>query len=115
MRIKSIFRKAEERAPGAGEANATLRVAEPAEKALALTLLRYPAAVQGVADALEPHRLCGYLYDLAGAFSGFFAACPVLQAPDDATRASRLRLCALTARVLEDGLRTLGIPTVERM
>ncbi len=115
VRIRSIFRKAEERAAGAGGAREALRIAEPAEKALALTLLRYPAAVQGVADALEPHRLCGYLYDLAGAFSGFFAACPVLQAPDEATRGSRLRLCALTARVLEDGLRTLGIPTVERM
>jgi arginyl-tRNA synthetase len=28
---------------------------------------------------------------------------------------SRLRLCSLTARVLTDGLETLGIPTVDRM
>jgi arginyl-tRNA synthetase len=89
-------------------------VAEPAEKQLALALLRYPAALQGVADALEPHRLCGYLYDLAGAFSAFYDQCPVLKA-DDATRAARLRQCDLTARVLADGLHTLGMPTVERM
>ena len=82
---------------------------------IALTLLRYPQAVEGVAQSLEPHRLCGYIYDLAGAFSSFFESCPVLTAPDDATRNARLRLCDLTARVLADGLKTLGIPTVERM
>ncbi|MCH7792539.1 MAG: hypothetical protein IID31_09705, partial [Planctomycetes bacterium] len=31
------------------------------------------------------------------------------------TRASRLRLCQLTARVLADGLGVLGIPTLDRM
>jgi arginyl-tRNA synthetase len=30
-------------------------------------------------------------------------------------RASRLRLCDLTARVLEDALGVLGLPTLERM
>lgn len=29
-------------------------------------------------DALEPHRLCGYLYDLARTFTAFYDACPVL-------------------------------------
>jgi len=44
----------------------------------------------------------------------FFENCPVLKA-DDATRASRLALCDLTARVLKQGLETLGIDTVEQM
>jgi arginyl-tRNA synthetase len=39
----------------------------------------------------------------------------VLAAPDEATRAARLRLCRLTQRVLSDGLTLLGIPVVERM
>lgn len=115
VRTRSIFRKAAERGAGGGSFRAPLLIREPTEKTLALALLRYPAAVRATADALEPHRLCGYLHDLAGAFSAFFTACPVLQAPDDETRDSRLRLCGLTARVLEDGLATLGIPTVERM
>jgi arginyl-tRNA synthetase len=34
---------------------------------------------------------------------------------DDATRASRLALCDLTARVLKQGLDVLGIETVEQM
>ena len=67
------------------------------------------------AEAPEPHRICQYLYDLASTFSGFYTNCPVLAAPDDATRASRLRLCAITQRVLEDGLQMLGIQPLERM
>ena len=66
-------------------------------------------------ETLRPHRLCGYLYDLATAFTAFFENCPVLKAPDDATRASRLALCELTARVLARGLELLGIAAPERM
>lgn len=115
VRIRSIFRRAQERGVALDHAGAPIAVAEPAEKALALELLRYPSAVRGVAVALEPYRLCGYLYALAGAFSSFFDACPVLAAEEPGTRRSRLRLCELTARVLEDGLGALGLPTVERM
>ncbi len=112
-RVRSIFRKAE----GAGVAfdpSAPLAIAEPAEKQLALALLRYPAAVRSVAESLEPHRICQFAYDLAVAFSAFYDACPVLKA-EGAVRASRLRLCDLTARVLEDALGVLGIPTLQRM
>lgn len=115
VRTRSIFRKAAERGVDMNFAGATIKLGQTQEKNLALTLLRYNAAVHNVVDALEPHRLCQYLYDLAGAFSSFFDACPVLTAEDAALRASRLRLCDLTARVLKDGLETLGIPTVERM
>jgi arginyl-tRNA synthetase len=115
VRIKSIFRKATERGVGAGWEKADPSVIAPAEKDLALALLRYPGTIRSVGDALEPHRLCQYLYELAGAFSVFFDQCPVLAAESDALRAGRLRLCALTGRVLEDGLHVLGIPTLERM
>ncbi len=114
VRMRSIFRKAAERGVSA-DAAAGFRIAEPAEKTLALTLLRYPGAVRSAAEAVMPSRLCAYAYELAGAFSTFFDACPVLAAPDEATRAARLALCRLAERVLADCLETLGIPTVERM
>ncbi len=114
-RIKSIFRKAAELGiAGEASSKAALTIGEPAEKTLAMQLLAYPSSVRRSAEHLEPHRLCAYLYELAGAFSGFFEHCPVLKA-DPGVRESRLRLCALTARVLEDGLDTLGIPHVDRM
>jgi len=64
---------------------------------------------------LRPNYLCNYLYELAGKFTGFYENCPVLKADDEATRNSRLALCDLAARVLQQGLATLGIETIEQM
>jgi arginyl-tRNA synthetase len=114
-RIHSIFRKAAD--TGVAQASATVPIVlgEAAERALGLELLGFGAAVLESADLLKPHRLAGYLFDLATAFSTFFESCPVLRAPDDATRDSRLKLCALTASVLARGLSLLGIEAPERM
>ena len=114
VRITSIFRRAQEQGVGARD-DAPLVLLEPDERTLALTALKYPRVVRAAGESLEPHRLCNYLYELSSAFSGFYERCPVLRTDDDAVRGSRLRLCALTRRVLLDGLGTLGIPTVERM
>lgn len=114
VRIQSIFRKANIQA--ATLDSAALSVEADAERALLLQLVRYGSAVVSVADSLEPHRLCGYLYDVASAFHGFYEHCPVLKSDvPEAARASRLVLCELTARVLRDGLGLLGIRTVEQM
>jgi arginyl-tRNA synthetase len=115
VRVRSIFRKASERGMGTGWDGAAFRVEEPAEKALALALLRYPGVVRAVGDTLEPHRLCQFAFELAVAFSSFFDACPVLGAESPEVRASRLRLCDLTARVLGDAMDMLGLPVLERM
>ncbi|HLO42257.1 MAG TPA: arginine--tRNA ligase [Phycisphaerales bacterium] len=114
-RIRAIFRKATAAGKAEGWETAPIVITEPAEKALALLLLRYGKTLQGVADSLEPHRMCQYLFELCAAFSVFYDQCKVLWAPDDATRRSRLALCNLTGRVVADGLSTLGIPYVERM
>jgi arginyl-tRNA synthetase len=110
-RIRSIFRKAGEGAPDPG----AIRVAVPAEHALALGLLRFPTVVAEVTVAHEPHRLCTYLYDLATAFSTFYEQCPVLRAETTEERRSRLALADLTARVLARGLALLGMEAPERM
>ena len=116
VRIKSIFRKAAEQGIPISEAiDSPLAIGAKEEKDIALALLRYPEVLRSVVDTLEPHRMCQYLYELAGAFSAFVTNCSVLQAPDAATRASRLRLCRVTERVLSDGLGVLGIPVLDRM
>jgi arginyl-tRNA synthetase len=113
-RIHSIFRKAAESGI-ARASNAAISLGDSIEHRLALELAEFGYAVIEAGEGLRPHRLCGYLYDLATAFTAFFEACPVLKAPDEATRASRLALCELTARVLKCGLGLLGIEAPERM
>lgn len=114
VRTQSVLRKASDEGVEL-DPEAALLIREPREKALALTLLRYPGVVAGVGEHLEPHRLCAYLYDLATAYSAFYEHCPVLKGDDEDVRASRLRLCHLTGRVLRDGLETLGLPVLDRM
>jgi arginyl-tRNA synthetase len=111
-RIRSIFARAGlDPAADAGP----VQLGEPAERALALRLAGFGAAVTEVARAAEPHRLAAFLFETASAFTTFYEHCPVLKAPDAQTRTSRLALAALTLRVLTTGLGLLGIPVPERM
>jgi arginyl-tRNA synthetase len=111
VRIHSIFRKADAD-PAAQQAPVT--VADPAERALALKLFQFGEVLPQILDDHRPNLLCNYLYELASLFHSFFEACPVLKAEPD-LRASRLTLCALTARTLKEGLALLGIGVPERM
>ena len=112
-RIRSIFRRAG-LDPGSA-ITAPIQVTEEAERALALRLLGFGAVVGQVADTTEPHRLCGYLFEVASAFTTFYEKCPVLQAGSGAVRDSRLALSELTLRVLLTGLDLLGVPVPDRM
>jgi arginyl-tRNA synthetase len=110
-RVRSILRSADSAAASPGP----VVVGEPAEHDLALALLGFGDVVVQVADALEPHRLCGYLFELAQAFSVFYENCPVLGADDEQISASRLTLCRTTLDVLVTGLDLLGISAPDRM
>jgi arginyl-tRNA synthetase len=111
-RIRSIFRKA---GLDPGSVAGPIIITEDAERALALNLLGFSHAVRQVAEAAEPHHLAAFLFDVASDFTTFYEECPVLKAPAEQVRASRLALCALTLQVLTKGLGLLGVPVPERM
>ncbi len=108
-RASSVLRKSEVVADGTVEV-----LTEPAEQALALHLMKYGEVVAALADELEPHQLCGYLFDLATAYSTFYEECPVLKSEGTVLR-SRLALCLATKRVLASGLGLLGIAAPDVM
>jgi arginyl-tRNA synthetase len=110
-RIRSIFRRAE----GSAASTGRVVVGEDAERALVLQVLELPDVVAAVVDTLQPHRLCTYVFELAQAFTTFYEQCPVLRAPDEATRSSRLALCDVTARTIALALDLLGIEAPDRM
>nr|WP_274615294.1 arginine--tRNA ligase [Vibrio fluvialis] len=111
-RVASIFAK-----PGVSPDNLTgdIKITEEKEKALIAKLLQFEEAVQSVSREGQPHTLCSYLFELAGQFSSFYEACPILIAEDESVKQSRLKLAALTAKTIKQGLSLLGINTLERM
>jgi arginyl-tRNA synthetase len=109
-RIAGILAKA-----GARVATAPLQLGAAEERSLALTLLRYSSAVQDAAEQCAPNRLAAFIFELANAFNTFYQSCPVIKEPDASLRASRLRLCDLTRRVIADALSLLGIAAPARM
>jgi arginyl-tRNA synthetase len=90
-------------------------ISHPAERAMALQLLRFPEAVENAAADYLPHLLTGYLWDLAKSYSVFFENCPVLKAESPELKDSRLLLVDLVGRVIKQALDLLGIRVVERM
>jgi arginyl-tRNA synthetase len=87
----------------------------PAERALALEILRFSEALDLALADYRPNQLTAYLFELANRYSTFFEQCPVLKASTPELRQSRLLLCDLTARTIRKGLELLGIGVVEKM
>ena len=114
-RISSLFDKAEGK--GLNDIEQTpLHIEDPTEKALALTLCQYPLVVEQMAADGFPHSLCHYLYDLAGKFSSFYEHCPILKENvEPQTAKSRLRIALFTHQTLQEGLKLLGISTMDKM
>lgn len=112
-RVQSIFRKAGV-TPESLQNDIIIGVEQ--EKTLAIKLLQFSEVIDQVAKEALPHLLCTYLYDIASLYMSFYEACPILKegvAPE--IRDSRLRICHLVARTIEQGLDLLGIEVMERM
>ncbi len=116
-RIRSIGRKAGitfEQLP----ADTPIILEHESEIRLAKTLIRFAETIDVAGAELRPNVLTDYLFELSRAFSYFYDrrhGVRVIDAETPALRASRLRLCDLTARTLKLGLGLLGIKTVEQM
>jgi arginyl-tRNA synthetase len=113
-RMSGIFRNAG-RDPGSISAEVTLD-ALPHELDLELLkkLAVFPETVTRAAQESEPHRVTGYLEELARVAHGWYHHCRVLGEPP-ATEQARLALARATRIVLANGLGLLGLSAPERM
>jgi arginyl-tRNA synthetase len=113
-RSRSIRRKYEERF-GKFDEGTEIRIEEPAERALAIHLVRFPAMIRDAAESYKLNLVTDYVYQLATILNKqFYHQVPVLQS-ESPQRESRLALTELVARTLRTGLGMLGIGTPERM
>jgi arginyl-tRNA synthetase len=88
---------------------------DTAEKQIIKTLARFPEMIEVAGADLAPHRLAGYLLDLAQVFSRFYRDVPVLRADDPKTVAFRLGLVDFARVVIRNGMALLGIECPDSM
>ncbi len=114
-RVYGIFRKGDFE-PNTQDVSATkLMLENPAERSLAIKLLRFEEALSDILTEYKPNLLTGYLFELSQLFASFFEQCPVLKAETEELKQSRFLLCDLTARVIKQGLSLLGIQVRQKM
>jgi len=112
-RMSGIFRVAD-RAPESVTAEGVElgALTQPEEADLLRELAAFPTVVARAADALEPHRITGYLEGLARIAHAWYHKYRVLGEPAEA---ARLVLARAVRQVLANGLTLLGIHAPDRM
>ena len=111
VRIKSLLAKADIQG---FKVSGKLKI-DDADRDLALLLSEFPDALDLSIRNYAPHNLCEYVYKLAQAFSSFYGNCHILSEEDEVLRGSRLSLCKMTVKQLEQALSLLGIQVPQRM
>ncbi len=116
-RICSIFENAAGKGFDAGRiqgADVVSSLESPEELEIMKLLSALPHVVSESAANFEPHRLTGYLTDLAGSFHRFYNKSRVIS-DNSRTTLARLYLLERTAQVFRNALDILGISAPERM
>jgi len=113
-RLSGIFRVAGIAPEQAGDSAALEALPAPEDAELLKLLTRFPELVAGAARACEPHRITGYLEELARSAHFWYHHCRVLGEPE-ATERARLVLARAARQVLRNGLSLLGLSAPDRM
>jgi len=112
-RMSGIFRVAGREPESATPGTVDLGVlTQPEEIEILKDLAEFPAVVRGAAEALEPHRIPGYLEKLAREAHAWYHKFRVLGEPEEA---ARLLLARAIRQVLANGLTLVGISAPDRM
>ena len=114
-RLTGLFRVAEREVTDADPAEASMAgLPAPQDQELLKKLIAFPDIVAGAARAHEPHRVTGYLEELARVAHAWYHHCRVLGEPPAVER-SRLVLARAARQVLANGLALLGCSAPDRM
>jgi arginyl-tRNA synthetase len=108
-RITSVL----EKATAAGiVASTTVAPNEP--YAVQKLLVRFPGVIESALHDRAPHKVAGYLTELAGAFNSFYAVEKIAD-PSDEYAPYKAAIAKAVAITLKNGLWVLGIKAPERM
>jgi arginyl-tRNA synthetase len=113
-RMCGILRVADRPVEAAGDPADLAALTAPDDGKLLKKLTAFPAVVARAAREREPHRVTGYLEELALVVHAWYHNCRVLGEPP-ATEQARLVLARAARQVLANGLSLLGLSAPERM
>lgn len=85
-----------------------------AEQKVVRQLIYFPDVAAQAAESCMPNYLADYLYKLANDLNAFYETSPIISAPKPLA-GSRLALTVAGSIVLKQGLKLLGIETLEKM
>jgi len=120
-RVQSVLRKAEEMGVSADTPADLSTLTHEAELALIRKLAEWPRLVELAARVHEPHRVAGYLSELAAEFHAFWNRgndtpdLRFVQEGDLATTAAKTALARATGIVISNGLAILGVAAMSEM
>jgi arginyl-tRNA synthetase len=112
-RMSGIFRNGGV-APESVDGPIALDALEVADLELLKRLTAFPEQVSRAAREREPHRIAGYLEELARATHAWYHGCRVLGEPAPVER-SRMLLARAVRQVIANGLTLLGVSAPDRM
>jgi arginyl-tRNA synthetase len=85
------------------------------EKAVIVTLEKFPSVIDEAAEELNPSKIAIYIFNLAQVFNSFYTEHSIANAESEEKKQLRLQLAQLTAQVIKTGMGLLGIRVPERM
>lgn len=87
----------------------------PLERALVITLEKYPSMIEQAGVEMNPSVIAGYIFGLAKTFNSFYSEHSIAGAETPGKKELRLHLSQLTATVLRSAMGLLGIRVPEKM
>ncbi len=111
-RIQSVLRKSD-----AADMQTDIAAYEPNEKEVELVqrLADFAGVVTEAGKSYSPAIIANYVFELAKAYNQFYHDCSILKEENVVTRAFRLQLSQMVAKVLKSGFALLGIEMPSRM
>ncbi len=100
----------------AGEiGDAPVKITTEEEATLVKTLCRFGERVSSAIADYEPSYITRFILDVAAAFNRFYHNCPIMSAPDEATRASRVKLTMAAKTVLGNAFDLICLAKTEKV
>lgn len=113
-RIRSVLRKAAEQNIALQPLDTNLNLAEK-EQELIKKIVQFETIVKEAGDMYSPALIANYIYELVKEFNQFYHEFSILKEDDFQVRNFRLVLAETTAKIIQSGMKLLGIGVVERM